>query len=271
MKSCFYTGHVWHERYSPKPHKLRYRVFSLFADLDELDQLAKRNRLFSVDRFNLISLFTRDLGDPIADQRVPLKDRLSQLVEAESGEPYKAAKIFVLTYPRVLGFTFNPLTVFYCLDEAGEIDAIIYEVRNTFGERHNYVFRLDPGEAFGGSHSAAKRFHVSPFFDRQGTYDFKLSKPSASAHVVIDYAKGEERRLQAGFKGKQLDISDKTILALSVKFPFMTLKVVLAILWEALKLWLKGIKVYTHPEAHAYQSSSATKVQPTEKQGEVSI
>ena len=252
---CLYIGSVFHKRYTPKKHEFKYNVFTIFADLDQLDSITKKSHFFSINRFNLVSFHEADYGDPSSSKILGLKERLLVLLEKNQIDASQVEKIKVLAYPRVLGFAFNPLTVFYCYGKDDKNIAIIYEVRNTFSERHNYIYSVPGDASLKDSHTAKKCSHVSPFFDRQGTYNFSLDQPDEKVSVTINYEHDEILRLTAGFSGDRKEISDQALLALSFKMPFMTLKVMGGILIEAVKLKFKGLKIFPHPESHAYQSS----------------
>jgi uncharacterized protein len=256
-KDCLYIGSVFHKRYVPKRHELRYRVFTLFADLDQLDEISKQSRLFSLNRFNLVSFHEADYGNPHSANSGSLKERIIELLSENEIDTSKVKKIKVLAYPRVLGFAFNPLTVFYCYGEGDKNIAIIYEVRNTFSERHNYIYAVPDNATFKNKHTAQKCFHVSPFFDRDGSYNFSLAQPDEKVAVTINYHHSGQARLTACFSGYRQEINDRALLSLSLKMPFMTLKVMGGILFEAIKLKLKGLKVYPHPDHHSYQSTKA--------------
>jgi DUF1365 family protein len=264
-KDCLYIGSVFHKRFEPKIHELRYRVFTLFADLDHLEFIAKNNRLFSLNSFNLVSFHESDYGDPKTSKSSGLKERLLDLLNTNGVDATKVKSIQVLTYPRILGFVFNPLTVFYCYGENNKHMALIYEVRNTFSERHNYIFTVPENGSFNDLHSAKKCFHVSPFFDQQGHYEFSIVAPDKKTAVTIGYIHAGRTRLVACFSGKQQEISDKALFALSLKMPFMTLKVMGGIIFEAIKLKLKGLYIYSHVDKHAYQSSEALAITKKQK------
>jgi DUF1365 family protein len=257
MRSSFYEGTVFHKRYVPKVHTLKYRVFNILIDLDELDYVHEKNRFFSVNRFNLISFHESDHGDPETANNGLLKTRIFDLLKSNDIDTSQIAKIELLTYPRILGFVFNPLTIIYCRSETGEIRSVIYEVRNTFGERHNYIYNPVEPHDIDNFHQAEKCFHVSPFFDTSGNYSFRLKEPGEKVAANIDYWAEREKRLTANFTGTRRELDNKSTLSLFFKLPFMTVKVVGGILFEALKLWAKGVKVFSHPGRHAYQSTSA--------------
>lgn len=257
LDACIYKGSVFHKRFSPKPHELRYSVFTLFADIDDLKALSDQSKFFSLNKFNLMSLYEKDYGDPNDTSGQNLKDRLLSLMSDTGISVGKISKIKLLTYPRINGFVFNPLTVFYCSGKNDEHLALIYEVRNTFGERHNYIYEIPDGKTFTDAHQTQKCFHVSPFFDRDGDYKFKINDPGDVASVLIDYHNDHEILMTANFIGKKVALSDKTILSLCLKAPFMTVKVVAGILFEAMRLKFKGLKVFSHPEDHEYQATLA--------------
>lgn len=257
-----YKGQVFHKRFSPKEHQLKYKVFTLYADVDELEELDKSLKFFSLNRFNFMSLYEKDYGDPRLKEK-SLKSKLLDLLDQVSIERDKIKSIKMLTYPRVNGYVFNPLTVFYCFGENDEHLAIIYEVRNTFRERHNYIYPIPEGKSFNDVHHVDKCFHVSPFFDRKGEYRFKIEEPGKSASVIIDYLHNGEMLMTANFIGEAIELTDKEVFFLCLRAPFMTMKVFAGILYEAIKLKLKGIKVVKHPEKHTYQSTIAVGVKGT--------
>ena len=257
LDACIYKGSVFHKRFSPKQHHLKYNVFTLFADIDDLEALSDQSKLFSLNKFNLMSLYEKDYGDPNDDSGQRLKERLLSLLSESGISAVKVRKIKLLTYPRINGFVFNPLTVFYCYGDDNTHLALIYEVRNTFGERHNYIYEVPKGKTFNDAHQTQKCFHVSPFFDRDGGYKFKINDPDETASILIDYYKDREMLMTANFIGKKITWSDKTVLSLCLSAPFMTIKVVAGILFEATRLKIKGLKVFSHPENHKYQSTLA--------------
>lgn len=160
MKSAIYWGQLMHNRIQPRKHRFSYRIASWFIDLDELEQLDDQLKLFSVSRFNLLSLYPKDFGDGSGSC---LKTQATELLLGH--DIATPERIFMLCYPRVFGYIFNPLTVYYCLDSEEKLSALIYEVSNTFGERHSYVIPIAKNEDNKTSfhQSVKKQLHVSPF------------------------------------------------------------------------------------------------------------
>lgn len=230
LHSAIYVGHVVHQRHRPKKHSLRYRVFSVLIDIDEL-ALLDGLRWFSHNRFGLFSYRDADHADG-GDLRTWVTRQL-----AEQGLP-APGRIRLLCYPRILGYVFNPLTVWYCDGEDGAPLATIYEVHNTFRERHTYVL---PASA--DRQEADKAFYVSPFIDMNCHYQFKLAQPDERVLVAINETQDGEPLLYAAFTGKRREFSDANLIKLFFSHPLMTLKVTAGIHWEALRLILKGIRI----------------------------
>jgi DUF1365 family protein len=244
MRSAIYTGQVSHRRFAPKQHALRYRVYSLLLDIDELDDLDADLRWFSVDRFNLMSFRRTDHGPRDGSSLRPWAQRLL----SGAGVEIAGGRIQLLVYPRILGYGFDPLTVWYCHDESGRLAGIIHEVRNTFGEYHCYVAAVGPAEEPLVTHHAEKAFHVSPFFDLTGVYDFRLRPPGETVSVVIDYSNEHEPLLTASFSGVRSALTDRNLLRRFWSHPLVSLKVIGGIHWEALKLLRKRVGFRSKPE-----------------------
>ncbi|MGI8841018.1 MAG: DUF1365 domain-containing protein [Caulobacteraceae bacterium] len=246
--SGLYAGMVTHQRFRPKAHRLRYAMFQMLFDLDEAPALSRRLRLFSHNRFNLFSFFDRDHGDGRAG---PLRAWVEETL-AGAGIALGGGAIRLLCMPRVLGHVFNPLSIFYCHRADGTLAAMLYEVNNTFGERHSYLIAAPPGAEWPIRQACAKEFHVSPFIGMEMAYGFKVTMPSdtvATAVNVSDHAGAPV--LAAAFSGRRRALTDGTLLRVFLAYPLLTLKVVAAIRFEALKLLLKGVRPRPRPPAPA--------------------
>lgn len=227
-----------HHRFAPKRHRFVYRVVSLLLDLDEANSDRLALKLFSIDRFNLFSWRNRDHGDgssrPLAEQvRETLKQR---------GYSAYSARIELLCYPRILGFVFNPLSVYYCYDEQDQLGTILYEVSNTFGERHTYCIPVPKGAEL-VRQQATKAFYVSPFMPMSANYQFRMKPPAETVAVCIRQTENQRSLLHATFSGERKILDDRALIGVFIKYPLMTLKVFVGIHWEALQLWRKGVKL----------------------------
>lgn len=253
--SALYSGHVMHQRLRPRRHRLRYRVFSLLVDLDELPALHRRLRWLSVDRFNLFSVHRRDHG--AGDAAGPRAHVEAQLHAA--GLPAGGA-IRLLTMPRILGYAFNPLSVYFChapatAGEAGALQAILYEVNNTFGQRHSYLIPVDAAAPEQPDACIEQRcdkdFHVSPFLGLDLHYRFRVRPPGDSLRVGIQACDAQGPLLVASLDARRRPLTDAALLRAFFSHPLLTLKVVGAIHWQALKLWCKGLRIHPLPPAPA--------------------
>ena len=239
--SALYRGLVTHARTRPRRHHLRYRVFTMLLDLDELPALHRRLRLFAHNRFSLLSFHEADHGDGSA---TPLRQQIDTRL-TEAGLPAGGA-IRVLCYPRVLGMAFNPLSTFFCHAPDGSLAAILYEVNNTFGQRHAYLIPVEDN-ATPIRQSCAKAFYVSPFMDMAMTYHFAVRPPDAHVSVTVHGCDTVGTLITATFAGARQDITDRTLLTTFLRHPLLMLKVIGGIHWEALKLLAKGFRLRARP------------------------
>lgn len=242
--ALLYPGKVMHARLNPFGHRFNYRVFCVLLDLDRLDEADRAARLFSVNRRNLTSFYEADHIGKDSDAK-SLRAYIDSLLE-DAGVG-RAATIKLIAYPRILNFVFNPLSVYFCHDETGALTAIIYEVRNTFGERHTYVCAIEDGQITeaGVRQERTKIFYVSPFIDLGARYHFRVQPPSETVKLRIFETKGGAPLLSATFSGTAKPFNTASLMGQLARMPLMTFKVVAGIHWEALKLWLKGAKFYS--------------------------
>lgn len=222
-----------------------YRVFYLLLDIDRIDEAAHGLRLFSHNRINVLSFHDRDHGVRRSGQlRVWAESLLGQ-----NGIQLEGGRIRLLCMPRLFGFAFNPISLWYCEHRDGQLRAVIAEVRNTFGERHCYLLASDGAPiTYEGPHEKEKSFHVSPFFDLVGRYRFTLSEPGAHLRVAIHETREGIAIFDAAVAAERRSLTDLNLLTQVLMMPLMTLKVVAGIHWEALKIWLRGARFHSKPE-----------------------
>lgn len=260
LTSAIYQGDVVHQRKRPRVHRLRYTVASVLLDLDELPGLAKRSRLFGHNRFAPLAFYDRDHGPT---DGTPLRPWVESRLRQAGIEPDGGA-IRLLCYPRIFGYAFNPLSVFFCYRRSGDLSAILYEVCNTYKERHTYVIPVDDAARPVIRQSCDKELYVSPFIAMDTTYHFRIVPPSEDVRIAIRQEDAEGLLLAASFAGSRRPFSEAGLRHILMRFPLLTLKVIAGIHWEALKLWLKGLPVFRHsPTANPVQFS----IQTTDKTG----
>jgi DUF1365 family protein len=238
--SGLFPGVVSHTRLKPRRHALRYRIFMLLLDLDELAELDRNLKLFSLLRFNLVGFDPRRHGDGSA---TPLKQQVeAQLAAAGIAH---GGPIHLLAMPRILGLGFNPLTVYFCHRPDGALSAVLYEVNNTFGERHSYLIPAEDAPVV--KQSCEKGFYVSPFMDMDLSYAFRVRPPGDKVQVLVDVDDAEGRVLSTGFVAERQALTDRNLARAWLTHPWMTVGVVAAIHWEALFIWLKGEEIRQRP------------------------
>ena len=232
MNSCIYNGVVTHTRFKPVKHFLKYKTFSFYIDLDEIKKLDNDNPIFSYNRFNIFSFYDKDHGD--RDGK-PLKiwvlDNLKKFNINEN-----INKIKLLCYPRIFGYVFNPLSVFYCYED-NSLKAIFYEVKNTFNEQHTYIFKVKDNKI---EQKCKKKFYVSPFMDMDTYYNFKLLNPNEKLSISIKQTDKEDVVLTAVQTGTRKEFTFKQLIINFFRYPLMSIKIISAIHFEALLLWKKG-------------------------------
>ena len=235
--SSIYIGNVIHKRFKPKIHFFKYKVFSILLDISEIDILDKSLKIFSYNKFNIVSFYDADHGprDGTSIKEWVIKNLNDNQINTEN------IKIKLLCYPRIFGYVFNPLSVFFIYNKNSELISILYEVKNTFGEQHTYIFKTKENENY-IKHRCKKKFHVSPFIEMDCAYFFKILKPSEKISVIIDQYDEEGKLLYASQDGDRIEFNNKNLVLSYLRHPLMTFKIIVAIHFEAFKLWTKGIK-----------------------------
>ena len=243
MTSCLYRGQVMHRRSTPPRYRFVHDVFALYLDIDELPSLRRRCRLFSHNGFNLYSVHDADLGCGEGDLRAWVEATLR-----DHGIDIAGGKLYVLTYPRVLGYGFSPLSIWYCHHRDGRLLAILAEVHNTFGERHHYLLQAAGEHPWRNQYLASKAFHVSPFMPLQGEYRFRFREPGDEVGVFIHQSLEGAPALDAAMRGSRRALSDAALLGAFLRIPLIGVKIMALIHWQALKIWLRGARLFHKPE-----------------------
>ena len=233
MNSCIYNGVVTHKRFKPVKHFLKYKTFSFFIDLDEIEKLDKNNIIFSFNRFNIFSFYNSDHGD--RDGKSLKNWVMDNLIKFKISENIN--KIKLLCYPRIFGYVFNPLSIFYCYQNE-KLKVIFYEVKNTFNEQHTYIFRVNDSNIV--TQKCKKKFYVSPFMNMDTYYNFRLLNPDDKLSVSIEQTDKKDTILNAVQTGERKDFNLKQLVVNFFKYPLMTIMIISAIHFEALLLWKKG-------------------------------
>ena len=261
--ACLYRADVMHARLKPFGHRFNYKVFNLLVDIADLKSAARQSLLFSINRFNLLSFYESDhAGKNTGSLKTYIEGLLA---EASLAEP--PSRVLLLCYPRLLGFVFNPISVYFCYNKAETLIACIYEVRNTFGQRHTYVAKVELGELSdaGLRQTRTKLFHVSPFVGMEAAYEFRVLPPAQKVRVRILETEDGAPLLSATIIGTQKPLHTLSIVTECIRAPLMTLKVVGGIHYEALKLWLKGARYHSIPDAPQPVSYTDSALKPARK------
>lgn len=246
-------GQVMHARLRPAPHRFTYPLFYVRLDLARLELC--QSRWFGVDRWRPLSLRRRDYG-PRDGSSLELWMRA---LLREHGIAADGA-IWLQTFPRVLGYAFNPVSFWHCHDGAGHLRAVLAEVNNTFGESHRYLLRIAPeapgAPASGSARAGAiKQLHVSPFCQVQGNYRFRFRLGGASHCTSLDYHDNDGLLIRTALSGRPQPMTDRALRAALLRYPLLGLGVVARIHWQALRLWLKRVPFFSKPPAPAHHTT----------------
>lgn len=248
MQSCIYKGRVRHTRTQPAEHRFSYRLFMMYLDLDELPTLFQKRWFWSTTR-SALARFRR--GDHLGPEDRPLADAVRDLVAKETGTRPEGA-IRLLTNLSYFGYCFNPVSFYYCFGEDGAtVEFIVAEVNNTpWGERDCYVMRCSDQSRRGSAwrFNPTKKMHVSPFMPMEVEYDWALAEPTGRLSVYMANARDGMRFFDASMMLERKEISGWSLASVLIRFPLQTAKIILAIHWEALRLWLKRVPVHAHPK-----------------------
>lgn len=259
-RSALYHGAVMHHRHQPKRHHFVYRITSWLIDIDELPELDRTLFGFAYNRFSLFSLYDKDYG--FADGR-PLREFIDHLM-ADHQLPHPH-RVELLCQVRSLGMLFNPLVVWFCYTPDNRLSAVVYEVRNTFGQRHHYLVPVTHPEQAVQQHRASKCFYVSPFMEMDCEYRFRFKAPDERLQFAIHQYSQARRMLTATWAGDRAPLTQKNLLAQVIRNPVSAVKIFVSIHWEALRLWCKGLKLIKRPAPPVLPVTSGQSACPNPK------
>lgn len=254
MNSHLYFGTVHHKRVRPFTHSFDYRVFYGLFDVDELQLLSDSVHLFG--RRRPVSFRESDHGPEDGSSLRGWVER----VLAEAGVELGGGRIMLLAFPRIFGYVFNPISVWYCFDADDELIAVLHEVRNTFGDKHVYVVPLDPHEL---SHEFAKKLHVSPFMAVTGDYEFTMTVPGKRLSIGITHRDADGELFRAGLAGTRRAFNDRSLVRALITHPLLTVRVIGSIHWQALLLWRKGAKFHKRPQPPSAPHTVVRRLEPS--------
>jgi len=241
--SAIYECEVMHHRLTPKEHRFSYNVFYLWLDLDDLDSLSSKLRFLKRNRWALFAFYDSD--HILKDSKIA-KENVLQIIREAGVDTSSIAKVRLLTFPRVLGYIFNPVCFYYCFDADEKPICAVAEVTNTFHEQKPYVLTQLDGDRF--RLITPKHFYVSPFLDLALHFDFKLRLPAEHLEIHVDDRDGETRAILTSLTGQRRPLTDLALLSCAFQYPLLTLRVIFLIHWQAFRLWMKGLHVYRKGE-----------------------
>jgi DUF1365 family protein len=245
LKTKLLKAQIYHKRYAPKIYDFMHKSFFIFMDIDFINENPKR-KFFSLNSLNLFSLYFKDYGHKKFQNP---KEYILGILTDHKIDISKIDKIFLLTMPRIFGYVFNPVSFWLCFNNDGKLILSIAEVNNTFGEKHSYLCFKDDLEPFSPEDIVTKNkiFHVSPFFEVKGKYDFRYKIEQRKIKITINYKESDKLSLSTYIDGNFEDFTDKNIIKYIFIYNFMTIKVIILIHYHAIRLWIKKIKFFRKP------------------------
>ena len=239
MRSRLFSGHVRHRRTSPKPYQFSYGVYYCDFDLDEIREAARRIRLLSYNRFNVMAFFDRD---HVREPGVTVNDALGVHL-TERGIDTSGVRVSLLTNTRILGYVFNPVSFYFVRSPAGELRRVVAEVHNTHGDQYMYDLVRVPAEEGLYVSRVEKAFYVSPFIDMDARYEFRFREDShGRLDIRIDEFHGSEMFFRAQLNLQPRPLTNANVARMLIRYPFITFKTIGLIHWQGFKLWLRGVR-----------------------------
>lgn len=237
MKSCLYETTIMHHRLAPKEHRFSYNFFSFYLDLDEIDEIARKILLVSRNKINIYSFYDNDY---LIKKQHSIKESILSYLK-DQGINLDGGRIMLLTYLRTVGYIFNPVSLYYCFDKDNKPICVIPAIGNTFGELK--LFFIGTANLVGNrfKDQQEKFYYISPFTQLDDTLDFRLTVPDDRLNICIDTSKNEEKIILTSMIGEKKELTNGNLLWMTIKFPFITLKVIALIHWHALMLWFKKV------------------------------
>jgi DUF1365 family protein len=260
MHSAIYEGRVRHRRFAPAPHRFHYRLFMMYLDLAELPTLFRHHPLWSNEGRALARFRRRDHLKNHAPPTQPLDEAVRELVREHAGQR-PLGPVRLLTHLEYFRYRFNPVSFYFCFDrDDQQVETVIAEINNTpWGEQHCYVLpeslnlRTPQNKRF----EFRKAFHISPFMGMDTHYVWSFTAPADQFGIHMENHRGGEKYFDATMTLRRREISAAALNSALLKYPLMTLKVIAAIHWQALRLWLKRCPVYSHPKTRVHNREGA--------------
>lgn len=263
LEEGFLIGNIRHHRHIPKPHLFDYSMYWSLLDLDLITTNSRQYRFLSNERWNVFSFRKNDF---YSEKKLNNKESISNLIFKQTGQKFNG-KILLLSHLRFLGFNFNSVSFYFCINQQGKLEHIVSEITNTpWGERHPYLLSCDKSSQRGECYifNFNKEFHISPFVSMEMDYQwlFKIQQDQLRIHMKVMKKSSPEnydmnsidqklKVVDVTFTGKHIPLSQRSLNSMIIKYPFQPLKMAWRIYWQALKLWLKKTPFYSHPKYSA--------------------
>ena len=245
IKNYIYKGNIRHRRFTPLTRSFNYSIFMTFFDISTIEKMFKKSFLWNINKFGLISYHRKDYhGDP----KLSLDDAVRKTIYEKKGLKLNGP-IRILTHLRYFGYCFNPVSFYYCYDRNdSNVELIMAEVTNTpWNERHCYFIETKKKDSF--IEHLEKEFHVSPFWEMDHQYEWYFTSPKENIFVNMKNFKSNKKIFDATLNlTKRIEMNFYNLLLQILLYPFITLMVYLRIHFQALILWLRGVKYVDHPK-----------------------